>query len=119
MRHAISIILSLIVLSSAPFIFAADPKPPHDADDWRRMKPIVPRGYVCQRASTPINVDGKLDDAAWKDAAWSDDFVDIEGPAKPAPRYRTRMKMLWDDEFFYIAAEILDPHVWGNITKKN
>jgi len=90
-----------------------------EVEDWAKMKVILPRGYVCQRASGAIVIDGKIDDSAWKDAEWSADFVDIEGAAKPAPRFRTRMKMLWDDEYLYIAAELLEPHVCATITKKN
>lgn len=90
-----------------------------EIDDWKKMRAITPRGYVCGRASTPIVVDGRLDDAAWQAASWSDDFVDIEGAARPNPRFRTRMKMLWDDQFLYVAAELDEPHVWGSITKKN
>jgi hypothetical protein len=78
---------------------------------------IPPRGYVCYRAPSPITIDGKLDDAAWQAAPWSEWFVDIEGDKKPAPRLRTRMKMLWDDECLYIAAELEEPHVWATLTK--
>ena len=60
-------------------------------------------------------IDGRLDDAAWREAPWTDDFADIEGDLKPRPRYRTRAKMLWDDQFFYIAAELDDPHVWATL----
>src|SRR5262249_17505447 len=49
---------------------------------------VPPKGYVCYRASAPIRIDGKLDDPAWRDAPWTDDFVDIEGSAKPKPRFR-------------------------------
>ena len=87
-------------------LFAADPTGPLPA----------PRGYVCLKAETAPVIDGKLDDEAWKAAAWSEDFVDIEGGKKPKPRYRTRMKMLWDDKALYIAAELEEPHLWGNIT---
>ena len=87
--------------------------------DWSKMKPITPRGYVCYRASSPINVDGKPDDPAWADAPWTEDFVDIEGPGKPIPRFRSRAKMLWDDQYLYVYAELQEPHVWGTITKKN
>jgi len=73
----------------------------------------APRGYVCHKAVTAPAIDGKLDDAAWKAAPWSDDFVDIEGDKKPKPRFRTRMKMLWDDKALYIAAEMEEPHVWA------
>lgn len=75
-----------------------------------------PKYYVCHRAS-PVKIDGKLDDIAWRAAAWTDLFVDIEGDKKPQPRFRTRVKMLWDNEFFYIAAEMEEPHVWGTLTR--
>lgn len=72
--------------------------------------------YSCFRARYPIKIDGKIDDAAWKNAPWTDYFVDIEGGKKPQPRFRTRVKMLWDDQYFYIAAEMEEPHVWGTLT---
>ena len=72
-----------------------------------------PLGYVCYRAEQPIQIDGKLNDAAWLAAPWSDAFVDIEGDAEPRPRWRTRMKMLWDDQALYIAAEMEEPHLWA------
>jgi Carbohydrate family 9 binding domain-like len=78
---------------------------------------IPPKGYVCYRASGPIKIDGKLDDPAWQSAPWTDAFVDIEGDRKPRPPLRTRVKMLWDDECLYIAAELEEPHVWGTFTK--
>ena len=62
----------------------------------------------------PLSIDGRLTDPAWSAAPWTDDFVDIEGDLKPAPRYRTRVKMLWDDEYLYIGAELEEPHVWAN-----
>jgi hypothetical protein len=79
--------------------------------------PATPKGYVCQRAATPVVIDGKLDDPAWNDAAWTDAFVDIEGDLRPRPRFRTRAKMLWDDQYFYVAAELEEPHVWGTLTR--
>ncbi len=58
-----------------------------------------------------------MDEQQWNDAAWTDEFQDIEGDAKPKPRFSTRAKMLWDDRYFYIAAKMLEPHVWGTLTK--
>jgi hypothetical protein len=77
----------------------------------------TPRHYTCNRAATPIRIDGNLDDAAWQTAPWTADFVDIEGAIRPAPRYRTRVKMLWDDRYFYVAAELEEPHVWATLTE--
>jgi hypothetical protein len=62
-------------------------------------------------------IDGRLDEPAWKAAPWSEDFADIEGDRRPRPRYRTRMKMLWDDECLYIGAELEEPHVWAKLTR--
>jgi hypothetical protein len=73
-----------------------------------------PKGYVCYRAA-PIAIDGDLKDTAWEAAPWTDAFVDIEGDRKPKPRFRTRVKMLWDDDALYIAAEMEEPHLWATL----
>jgi hypothetical protein len=78
-----------------------------------------PKGYVCCRANPALTIDGRLDDAAWGHAPWTDDFVDIEGDRRPKPRFRTRAKMLWDDQFFYLAAELEEPHIWGTLTQRD
>jgi hypothetical protein len=75
------------------------------------------RGYVCYRAPGPIAVDGRLDDPGWAGIPWTEPFVDIEGDLKPLPPFQTRAKMAWDDEFFYIAADLEEPHVWGTLTE--
>ena len=87
------------------------------AEDWEKMRRIVPRSYVCARATSAIKVDGKLNERAWKSVRWSQVFLDIEGSAKPIPRFRTRMKMSWDDEYLYIGARMVEPHVWGTLTE--
>lgn len=86
-------------------------------DQWARMKNIRPLGYVCHRAAGPLTIDGRLTDEEWSNAPWTADFQDIEGAVKPRPRFRTRAKMLWDDHFFYIAAELEEPHIWGTLTE--
>ena len=78
-----------------------------------------PKGYVCRRAASPIVIDGKLDDPVWKQAPRTDFFVDIEGTLKPPPKYRTEVKMLWDDKYLYIGALLADPHVWATFTKRD
>lgn len=65
-----------------------------------------------------ITVDGKMD-TAWEQADWSDLFVDIEGADKPVPYFDTRIKMLWDDTYFYVFAYMEEPHVWGDITQRD
>ena len=75
--------------------------------------------YVCQRAGQPIQIDGKLDEAAWQKAAGITHFVDISGKGHPAPRYHTTAKMLWDDHYLYVAAQMEEPHVWATLTKRD
>ena len=87
------------------------------SNDWARMKGLVPQGYVCRHATGPITVDGRLEEPDWQRASWTTDFVDIQGAAKPKPRFRTRAKLLWDEDYLYIAAEIEEPHVWATLTQ--
>lgn len=75
----------------------------------------APRSYECHRVETEPVIDGSLADDAWQAAAWTDDFVDIEGNRRPLPTYRTRAKMVWDDRHLYIAAELEEPHIWATI----
>jgi len=83
------------------------------------MAPIPPhpRGYHCRRAPRPLEIDGRLDKPEWAAAPWSDDFVDIEGDLRPRPPLRTRVKMLWDDQFLYIGAQLEEPNVWATLTE--
>lgn len=67
----------------------------------------------------PAAIDGSLRDPAWAELPWTDDFVDITGNPDLRPRFRTRVKIGWDDGFLYVGAEMEEPHVWGTITEKN
>jgi len=78
-----------------------------------------PLGYVCYRTTSPVNADGILDEKDWISVPWTDYFVDIEGSVKPAPRFRTRAKMLWDNANLYIAAELEEPHVWAKLKQRD
>ena len=88
------------------------------AAETRRLEPTTgqpPLGYVCSRAPTPLVIDGRLSEPAWRDAPWTAAFVDIEGDRKPRPALLTRARMLWDDEYFYVGAELQEPHLWATL----
>jgi hypothetical protein len=78
-----------------------------------------PESYICYRSATPVTPDGVLDEKVWSVVPWTDYFVDIKGSVKPAPRLKTRAKLLWDDQNLYIAAELEEPHVWGNLKQRD
>lgn len=64
----------------------------------------------------PLTIDADLDKPAWFAAPWSEDYTDIEGDTRTRPRYRTRSKMLWDDNYLYFAASLDEPHLWATLT---
>lgn len=78
---------------------------------------FAPKQYVCYKTDVQLKIDGTISESNWQKAKWTDDFIDIEGTRKPKPRFRTRAKMLWDDQFFYIAAELEEPDVWATLKK--
>jgi hypothetical protein len=76
-----------------------------------------PKHYVTHFTQEAPAIDGRLDEAVWQQAAWTELFTDIEGDKKPKPTYPTRVKLAWDNKHLYIAAEMKEPHVWANLTK--
>jgi len=106
-------------LITSLLLLAADLTWAQPIQDWIRMKAQTPRGYQCRRTTTPVAIDGRLDDAAWRQASWTQEFLDIQGPHLPKPKFATRAKMLWDSEYFYIAALLKEPHVWGTLTNRD
>ncbi|MEA1875876.1 MAG: carbohydrate-binding family 9-like protein [Bacteroidota bacterium] len=77
-----------------------------------------PNHYICCKTSDMV-VDGVLDDNEWDQAQWTELFKDIQGDELPAPRYNTRAKMAWSNDYLFIAVEIEEPHVWATITERD
>ena len=65
----------------------AGPVPVPDGVPDADPNTLVPRGYLCYRAGSAIEVDGRLDDEAWQAAPWSSVFQDIEAETQPAPTW--------------------------------
>ena len=80
---------------------------------------FAPPVYQCRRAKKPFVLDGNLDKEFWEDAEFTDAFVDIEGDKRPAPRFTTRAKLLWDDENLYIGALLEGTEIWGHQTERD
>jgi hypothetical protein len=75
----------------------------------------TPLHYTVPRTSSPPAIDGDLSDPAWQTAPWTEYFTDIEGDLRPKPLYHTRVKMLWDDQYLYIGAEMEEPNIWAYV----
>lgn len=78
---------------------------------------ISPRSYVAHRIDTPLDIDGKADEEVWKQAKFSELFIDIEGVK--IPKYETHVKMLWDDKNLYFYAELKEPHIWATLKQRD
>lgn len=91
---------------------------------------IHPRRYAVRhllRTSTSasanaagITIDGLLNESAWEETPWSEDFVDIEGARHwSQPWFATKVKMRYDDQFLYVGAYLEETAVWANVTQRN
>ncbi len=75
------------------------------------------RKYVAYQTDRDIKIDGKAEESAWQEVPFSQDFIDIEGKVKP--KYKTQMKMIWDEQYLYIYAKMEEPHVWATLKQKD
>ncbi|MCE5252202.1 carbohydrate-binding family 9-like protein [bacterium] len=72
------------------------------------------KSYTINRASGAITIDGKLDDAAWKNAPEA--TLTETNTGKPVP-LRSTVKLLWDDTYLYVGYYCEDPDAWATIEK--
>lgn len=77
---------------------------------------FAPKKYVAYKTETPIEVDGDLTESEWASIEWTSEFDDMQGDKNPESLYSTKVKMVWDDDYFYIGAEMIEPHIWATLT---
>lgn len=82
---------------------------------------MYPKQYVAPKG-TPPRIDGDVFKAEWERAPWSEAFGEIRGAdapegSAPRPTQATRVKMLWDEQYLYIAA-LMDLEEGQELTAK-
>lgn len=90
--------------------------------NYRIPTPIIgfmPPVYACRYTAKPFVLDGNINKEFWRDIPFTEEFRDIEGPTRPAPRFSTRAKVAWDDENLYIAALLEGDEIWGHVTERD
>ena len=90
---------SLLVLGSAVPLIAQSPR------------------YEIYRAPAPVNIDAKLDETGWRQAATAGNFHFNwwkEGAKEP-----TEAKLLWDDENLYVGYYCHDKNISGEVTARH
>ncbi len=76
----------------------------------------LPR-YDVQRASSPIVVDARLDEPAWRQVPPVGEFRAVRW--KPGPVEPTVVRMLWDDENLYLGYYCHDRHISAYVTERH
>lgn len=70
----------------------------------------VPRPVMrAQRTDAPIVIDGRLDEAVWKTARVLTDFVQQLPETGMPARFRTEVRLLYDQDNLYVAGVNFDP----------
>lgn len=82
-----------------------------------QTKAEEPRTHVAYQTNEVISIDGLANEEVWKNVPWSENFIDIEGVKKPT--YKTNVKMLWDENYYYILAKMDEPHVWATLKQRD
>lgn len=78
---------------------------------------VTPKNYIVTKANGNMIIDGVADEPAWKDVNLTNSFIDIEGIKKP--KYNTQVKMLWDDTYLYVYAELEEPNIWATLKQRD
>ena len=108
MRNLIAVILvatSLLAQTPAPAQIPAAAAPP------------IPR-YDVKRATSPVTVDGKLDDAAWAKAS-TPATLHFFWESQTGAKQKTLAKLLWDDQALYLGFEAEDSDINGQLTERD
>ena len=62
------------------------------------------------RTKVPPVIDGRDDDAAWKDAPANSQFLEFSPTKGKDPRFKTEFKVTYDDRNLYVFIRAFDPH---------
>jgi glucose/arabinose dehydrogenase len=91
---------------------------PGTAADATAAAEPPPKVFECRWTDTPITIDGKADEEAWKHAQVIDHFYLpwLGKNARPA-RTATKAKLLWDREYLYFFAEMEDTDLYADVTE--
>lgn len=81
------------------------------ADPFAAPRPTL----AALRAASAPRIDGRLDDAVWQTATPVTDFHVVRPDYARESRHTTRVRLLYDEEYLYVAAEMRLPQGRGAI----
>ncbi|HWL39030.1 MAG TPA: DUF5916 domain-containing protein [Gemmatimonadaceae bacterium] len=94
--------------STAPRVIAANTigAPPRDSGASNRATATA---AMATRTVTAPVLDGKTDDEAWRDAQIIDHFLEYEPKEGAETRFRTEVRVTYDEKYLYILGRMYDP----------
>jgi uncharacterized repeat protein (TIGR03806 family) len=77
-----------------------------------------PPTFECRQAAGTIQIDGKADDASWRQAELIDNFAAfwLKDDARK-PKTTTKARLLWDRDYLYFFADIEDHDLYADIVE--
>lgn len=118
----IPVIVAVLLIGSVIWSCRQPSAPPIDPPQPRALSsapPPTPVDYTCAFTESAVVIDGRIDEAAWKQATLIDRFSLPWLENNPAPRQATRARLLWDRQFLYFAAEMDDERIFTRPTAHN
>ena len=102
------LVAALLACSSLPLLAQAWPFP------WPEARVAQ---YQARRVSSPLVIDGRLEEADWRAVERSPRFADLIG-GHPGI-HDTRAAVLWDDAALYVAYWVEEPFVEATLTERD
>lgn len=81
-----------------------------------QTQPPLPT-YEVHRASSPIVIDGKLDDKAWASATVAE--LTHTWDSQTGLKHKTAARLLWDDNNLYVAFDLEDSDITAQFTQRD
>lgn len=76
----------------------------------------LPR-YQVARVNVPINIDGRLDEEAWRTSALVGDFLNNRDGTRS--KLTTEARVLYDDNFIYFSFRAIDTNIWATMKQRD
>jgi uncharacterized protein DUF5916/cellulose/xylan binding protein with CBM9 domain len=102
MNRRWSLVFSMLLVLALPL--AAQPQ-----QAPAQQTPAIGPPLAVSRAAGKIDIDGKLDDPAWQQAAVLDTFYEVYPGDNTEPKAKTVVYLTYDDRYFYVGIHAFDP----------
>ena len=98
MKNCLYLLLALILFSNVSYTQTIT------TEALNFPPPENPPEIKVNRANSPLNIDGKLEEAEWRSAIAVTNFFRIEPRQGGDIRYETEVRFLYDDRYLYVGA---------------